>query len=215
VRQCNLTIDSSDRGYHLRRAEEGVNDWDKSASFHGKATPRRSTSSLGLKMPSIRAAQPGDRERLLAIWLDSVRATHLFLTEADIRSLLPMVRDVALRHQDLWVLCDDDHQVVGFMGLHGSSVETLFIHPAYFRRGGGSLLLEHARQLKGPLVVDVNEQNPDAIRFYLAAGFTVAGRSPLDGGGRPFPLLHLREIGPDSGDADHVGFTHETQEPHG
>jgi len=43
-------------------------------------------------------------------------------------------------------------------------------------------------------MVDVNEQNPDAIKFYLAAGFTIVGRSPLDSGGRPFPLLHLREM---------------------
>jgi putative acetyltransferase len=147
-------------------------------------------------MPSIRAAHPNDRDRLLAIWLDSVRATHSFLTEADIQSLLPIVRDAALEHLELWVLCDDDQRAIGFMGLHGSCLEALFIHPAHIRRGGGSLLLEYARQLKGPLMVDVNEQNPDAIKFYLAAGFTVVGRSPLDSGGRPFPLLHLREMNP-------------------
>jgi hypothetical protein len=32
---------------HLRQAKEGVDDLDKSASFAGGATPRRSTSSLG------------------------------------------------------------------------------------------------------------------------------------------------------------------------
>jgi hypothetical protein len=31
---------------HLRRAKEGVDDWDKSASSVGNANPRRSTSSL-------------------------------------------------------------------------------------------------------------------------------------------------------------------------
>ena len=51
--------------------------------------------------------------------------------------------------------------------------------------------------LKGPLVVDVNEQNPQALQFYLAEGFQVVGRSELDGGGRPFPLLHLREASND------------------
>jgi putative acetyltransferase len=49
-------------------------------------------------MPSIRTAHPSDMERLLAIWLDSVRATHLFLTETDIQALLPIVRDAALPH---------------------------------------------------------------------------------------------------------------------
>ena len=34
------------RGRHFRCAKEGVDDWDKSASFAGGATPRSSTSSL-------------------------------------------------------------------------------------------------------------------------------------------------------------------------
>jgi hypothetical protein len=41
-----LTIGSSDHGAHLRCAKEGVDDWDKPASFVVDATPRRSTSSL-------------------------------------------------------------------------------------------------------------------------------------------------------------------------
>ena len=41
------------------------------------------------------------------------------------------------------------------------------------------------------LAVDVNEQNDDAVGFYASLGFSVVGRSPTDGGGRPFPLLHM------------------------
>ena len=122
-----------------------------------------------------------------------MRATHGFLTEADIDELLPLVRDVALAQLELWVACDENDRAVGFMGLDGASLEALFIAPACMRCGIGRLLLERARELKGSLLVDVNEQNPDALAFYLANGFEIVGRSPLDGGGRPFPLLHLRE----------------------
>jgi putative acetyltransferase len=83
--------------------------------------------------------------------------------------------------------------VIGFLGLDGAKLEALFIDPEHFRQGGGRLLVEHARRLKGPLMVDVNEQNPDALEFYHALGFTVIGRSDVDSSGRPFPLLHLRE----------------------
>ncbi|RYH31475.1 MAG: GNAT family N-acetyltransferase, partial [Alcaligenaceae bacterium] len=69
----------------------------------------------------------------------------------------------------------------------------LFLDPTYFRQGGGRQLLAHARALKGALRVAVNEQNVDAIRFYLAAGFEIAGRSDVDQAGRPYPLLHLQE----------------------
>ncbi len=142
---------------------------------------------------TIREALPTDRDTLLDIWLRSVRATHTFLTEADIQSLLPVVRDAALPALELWVLCADDDTPAGFMGLSGSALEALFLDPEWRGRGGGRMMVEHARRLKGALTVDVNEQNPDAVRFYEACGFEVVGRSETDSGGRPFPLLHMRE----------------------
>ena len=49
------------------------------------------------------------------------------------------------------------------------------------------------KRLKGELTVDVNEQNPAAIRFYEACGFAIEGRSELDSNDRQaFPLLDKR-----------------------
>jgi putative acetyltransferase len=42
------------------------------------------------------------------------------------------------------------------------------------------------------MTTDVNEQNGQAVGFYKRMGFTATGRSPLDGQGRPYPLLHLK-----------------------
>ena len=145
---------------------------------------------------TIRPAVPEDRETLLDIWLRSVRATHLFLTEDDIQALLPLVRDAALVALELWVLCAENDAPVGFLGLSGAQVEALFLAPEWRGQGGGRLLLDHARRLKGPLTVDVNEQNPEAVGFYQHCGFRIVGRSPLDSDGRPFPLLHLSESVP-------------------
>lgn len=39
--------------------------------------------------------------------------------------------------------------------------------------------------------VDVNEQNPQALHFYLHMGYRITGRDALDSTGRPFPILHL------------------------
>jgi putative acetyltransferase len=142
---------------------------------------------------TIRKASPVDFEAILEIWLRSVESTHTFLTSEHIRELYPQVRDAALPALELWVLCAEDDAPIGFLGLSGSSVEALFVHPQHLRRGGGRLLLDHARRLKGALTVDVNEQNEAARRFYEACGFEVAGRSETDSAGRPFPLLHMRE----------------------
>jgi putative acetyltransferase len=71
----------------------------------------------------IRSGDLADRDVLLDIWLRSVRATHTFLTETDIQSILPMVRDEALVELELWVLCVGECNAIGFMGLSGSNVE--------------------------------------------------------------------------------------------
>ncbi|HQR03952.1 MAG: GNAT family N-acetyltransferase [Proteobacteria bacterium] len=144
---------------------------------------------------NIREARPDDHPILLDIWEQSVRASHGFLTEQDIQSLLPIVRDHAMPGLELWVLCDEAARPLGFMGMDKNRIEALFIAPASFRQGGGKLMLEHARKLRGRLLVDVNEDNPRALAFYLANGFEVAGRSPTDSQGMPFPLLHLSEAG--------------------
>lgn len=141
----------------------------------------------------VRRAEPDDHPALVDLWLRSVRATHTFLTDDDIESLLPIVRDSALDALELWVLCASDPEPVGFVGLSGASVEALFIAPEWLRLGGGRMLIEHARRLKGRLSVEVNEQNAEAVRFYRACGFAVTGRSEIDRGGRPFPLLLMEE----------------------
>jgi putative acetyltransferase len=142
----------------------------------------------------IRAARAADIDALVALWERSVRATHDFLTEADIADLHPRVgealQDDAL---DLWVLVDAGGTPIGFLGLAGDDISALFLDPAHLGLGGGRLLVSHAQELRGgELTVDVNEQNPAAREFYEALGFTVVGRSPLDDEGRPFPLLHMR-----------------------
>ena len=66
----------------------------------------------------IRPVTPEDHAVLLDIWLRSVRATHTFLTEDDIQFYLPLVRD-GLRsgHLEIWVLCSDADESMGFLGM--------------------------------------------------------------------------------------------------
>lgn len=139
----------------------------------------------------IRQATNADHPQLLNIWLRSVRATHHFLQESDIEALLPQLRDIYLPAVELWVTVDAEDCPLGFIGLNENHVEMLFIEPDLRGKGIGRALLDHARSLRSQMSVDVNEQNPEAVGFYLNYGFVQTGRSPLDGEGRPFPLLHL------------------------
>jgi putative acetyltransferase len=142
----------------------------------------------------IRRARTAEHATLVALWERSVRATHDFLTEADIGALRPLVRE-ALSDEalELWVLTGRADVPIGFMGLVGHDIAALFLEPAHRGQGGGRRLVAYAQQLReGDLTVDVNEQNAAARGFYEALGFRVVGRSPFDDGGRPFPVLHMR-----------------------
>jgi putative acetyltransferase len=111
--------------------------------------------------------------------------------------MIPQVRDyLASSEPEFWVLRDDSGAVMGFMGMSGSKMESLFLAPEFQRRGAGRRLVRHAQALHGELTVDVNEQNAAARRFYEACGFVVEGRSEVDEQGRPYPLLHMRLAAP-------------------
>ncbi|EGF89562.1 acetyltransferase GNAT family protein [Asticcacaulis biprosthecium C19] len=104
------------------------------------------------------------------------------------------VADHCLAVADLWVMSDDDDHAVAFMGLTDNSIDSLFVSPAHAGKGIGRQLVEHARSLAGPLMVDVNEQNLPAVGFYGRLGFRVTGQSERDNDGRPHPLLHMAMV---------------------
>ena len=132
-----------------------------------------------------------DLPRLFEVWESSVRATHTFLTEADIQSLVPLVKDILAQFSPIYCLRDAEGAVLAFLGVENSRIEMLFVHPDHRGAGAGKILVEYAIQALGANQVDVNEQNEQAVGFYEHLGFRRIGRSPLDSSGNPFPLLHL------------------------
>lgn len=63
------------------------------------------------------------------------------------------------------------------------AVSIYFCAMQYFTKKGYSI--------QNAIKVDVNEQNNHALGFYEHIGFKVVGRSPLDGQGEPYPILHM------------------------
>lgn len=69
--------------------------------------------------------QPGpqDYDQLLSLWEASVRSTHHFLTEDDIRFYKPIVRNEYLPAAELYILRNDAGKIAAFMGLSREQVE--------------------------------------------------------------------------------------------
>ncbi|MCI2242162.1 GNAT family N-acetyltransferase [Adlercreutzia faecimuris] len=133
---------------------------------------------------------------LLALWRASVEATHDFLTPVEVDRIAGYVPDALRGVEALAVARDDQGGALGFAGVDGDGLEMLFVAPAARGTGVGTALLRHAVGTLGARRLDVNEQNPAARGFYEHRGFRIAGRSPVDGQGDPYPLLHLELADP-------------------
>ena len=144
---------------------------------------------------TISLVKEEDYGEVTDLWEASVRATHHFLSEADIRFFRPLVRHEYLRAVALCCIRDEAGEILGFAGVAGNRLEMLFIQPGLRGKGIGKSLLQYVIREKGVQYVDVNEQNPEAVGFYLHEGFQITGRSETDGMGKPFPLLHMQFVG--------------------
>ncbi len=130
---------------------------------------------------------------LHALWEQSVRATHLFLSEEDIETISPMV-PLALREVPILVAAyDRNSEPSAFMGIDGHRLEMLFIRPGQRGQGLGRQLLTMAVEQYQVNQLCVNEQNPQARGFYEHMGFQVYKRTEQDEQGGPFPLLYMKK----------------------
>ena len=123
-------------------------------------------------------------DQLTRVWERSVRATHTFLSEAEIAGIKPFVPQALAG--------------VDFMGVEGGRLEMLFLDPEARGQGLGRQLLEHGIERLGVSELTVNEQNPQAVGFYEHLGFSTYRRTELDEEGRPYPLLYMRLLIGDS-----------------
>lgn len=130
-------------------------------------------------------------EKLLRVWEDSVRATHLFLSDGEIINIREYVPQALTGIAHLIIAEDDAGEPVAFMGIQEGSLEMLFIENAQRGKGLGRKLLEYGIEKHAVERLAVNEQNPQAKGFYEYMGFAVYKRTDLDEQGNPYPLLYM------------------------
>ena len=129
---------------------------------------------------------------LLSIWEESVRATHLFLSDSEIDKIKEYVPQALGEVEHLIVAEDDSGRLVGFMGISATRLEMLFLSPDKRGRGIGKQLINFGIANYGINEVTVNEQNPQAVGFYKHMGFETYKRTDLDEQGNPYLLLYMK-----------------------
>lgn len=137
-----------------------------------------------------------DYPEIIKIWEDAVRATHHFLKEEEILFYRPVILKYLFSDCDLYGIlplqtAENTQSIRGFIGTHADKIEMLFISPLYHKQGWGRRLIEFALNELKIYKVDVNEENPQALGFYLHLGYKITSRDEFDGNGKVHPILHL------------------------
>lgn len=129
---------------------------------------------------------------LLDIWEKSVRATHHFLSDKEIRQIREYVPQALEGVAQLFLAEKESGEPVGFMGTENKRLEMLFLAPGECGQGIGKQLIQYGITNCGIQEVTVNEQNPQAVGFYEHMGFKTYKRTDCDEEGNPYPLLYMR-----------------------
>ena len=131
-------------------------------------------------------------EELLKVWEKSVRATHTFLSNAEILEIKKYVPEALNSISHLLIYTNEDGNPIAFMGIENNKLEMLFITPEYRGRGIGKRMLLHGIENYGVNNLAVNEDNPQAKGFYEHMGFRVYQRHELDDQGKAYPVLYMK-----------------------
>ncbi len=145
-----------------------------------------------MKIVEIEFRTPELLDRLLEVWEASVRATHLFLSPAEIEAIKAYVPHALREVPHLVVAEEEPGFPIGFMGVAGRRLEMLFLSPEERGKGLGRKLLQYGMDHYRVGELAVNEQNPQARGFYERMGFRVVKRTETDEQGGPYPLLYMR-----------------------
>lgn len=131
------------------------------------------------------------RDKVLAVWEESVVATHNFLDPSDFKSIKEIVHTIDFNAFEVYCLLVDG-EVGGFVGVADHKVEMLFLDPKYFGQGFGKKLMGYALVELKANKVDVNEQNLNSVIFYKKLGFEIYERTDKDDQGKNYPLLRMQ-----------------------
>jgi len=147
-----------------------------------------------MKIYEIQTRTPQLLESLLNIWEASVRKTHLFLSDKEIKHIKEYVPQALSGVEHLIIVENELEKAIAFMGAENSRLEMLFLSPAERGKGIGKQLIQYGIQNYGIQEVTVNEQNPQAVGFYEHMGFETYKKTDYDEEGNPYPLLYMKRV---------------------
>ncbi|ATD82067.1 MULTISPECIES: GNAT family N-acetyltransferase [Desulfovibrio] len=121
---------------------------------------------------NITSARPKDIPACADIWLSASIEAHSFISPDFWTTNYPAMLEQYLPASEVFIATEAE-TIAGFAALYQGTLVALFVLPAWWSKGVGSLLLKHAQTQHSELTLTVYTQNSRAIGFYQRHGFTV------------------------------------------
>ena len=119
----------------------------------------------------IRMLQNIDINSVAGIWLKANLNAHYFISKHYWVSNYELVKKM-LAQAEVYVY-EDDKIIQGFVGINDKYIEGIFVSDEMQSHGIGKILLDHIKDKKVRLQLNVYQKNVRAISFYQREGFII------------------------------------------
>ncbi|WP_418185941.1 GNAT family N-acetyltransferase [Aliarcobacter vitoriensis] len=119
----------------------------------------------------IRKSNKNDIEQIMEIWLEVNIQTHNFIPINYWKNQYDNVKKV-LPQADIYVYVKNN-KIVGFVGTIENYIAGIFVSSSFQSKGIGRKLLNHIKELKKELSLNVYRKNMSAIKFYQKESFII------------------------------------------
>ncbi|MFQ5744863.1 MAG: GNAT family N-acetyltransferase [Acidobacteriota bacterium] len=126
----------------------------------------------------------------MKVWAAASAVAHPFLSAEFLAGEYHNIVNVHLPNAETWVW-ESDGSVLGFIALLGNEVGAIFVDPRFHRAGIGRALMDHARDLRQELEVEVFTENAIGRAFYASYGFELIQEKVHDQTGLDVMRLRL------------------------
>jgi len=141
----------------------------------------------------IRKYQAQDLQAVIDIWYRASLIAHPFLDEAFLQAERQEIVEKHMPSVETWVY-EKEGRIVGFIALLDCEVGAIFVDPQHQRQGIGRALMDHARDLRGNLELDVFKENRIGRAFYDRYGFKVIAEHLHEASGQLQLRLRLADV---------------------